>query len=354
MVTGRSVSRSIIDWVVVSRRRRLQDRQRLQTSTLATHPNDHPDVSTPQSVGWRRGYNTTSTDGESLDSRVTSNNLGLYYNPKQTASFFSLRWNVGTNPDLASASFGQDSRLPDRRVPRKFPQSQHRPSLITPPRFKVPARSDPVKRWNFRKAVWKRFCLLIGECDERLPLPDTPNIGKAYQDICNFLQVCGDDQMWNQTHCYDTSVLDCCCYIRIHLQFFKIRWNKTYFLCNVFIYRIQKQEYMLVKTLIEQGIPNVQDCLPHGCGTEVWIWCRMWCAVCTMAYSHKSETHRPICLMLATNRTTPVLRRLSWTEAFVGISQPWGCRLNTGMKNSWQQFHKGAKRFSGVETFRRF
>jgi len=53
MVTGRSVSRTIRDWVVVRRRRRIQDRQGLQTSTLATHPNDHPDVPTHQSVRWR-------------------------------------------------------------------------------------------------------------------------------------------------------------------------------------------------------------------------------------------------------------------------------------------------------------
>ena len=31
----------------------IQDRQRLQTSTLATHSNDHPDVPTPQSIRWR-------------------------------------------------------------------------------------------------------------------------------------------------------------------------------------------------------------------------------------------------------------------------------------------------------------
>jgi len=53
MVTGRPVSRSLRDWVVVRRRRRLQDRQRLQTSTLATHSYDHPDVPTPQSAPWR-------------------------------------------------------------------------------------------------------------------------------------------------------------------------------------------------------------------------------------------------------------------------------------------------------------
>jgi len=52
---------------------------------------------------------TTSLDGESLDSWATSNNLGLLYNPKETASFFYRRWNVGTNPDLAFASLSQDS-----------------------------------------------------------------------------------------------------------------------------------------------------------------------------------------------------------------------------------------------------
>ena len=60
-----------------------------------------------QHINW--SYNTTSPDGESLDSWATSNNLGLLYNPKETASFFSHRWNVG-NPDLALVSLGQDSR----------------------------------------------------------------------------------------------------------------------------------------------------------------------------------------------------------------------------------------------------
>jgi len=48
-----------------------------------------------------------------LDSWATSNNLGLLYNPKETASFFSHQRSVNTNPDLAFAIFGQDSRLPD-------------------------------------------------------------------------------------------------------------------------------------------------------------------------------------------------------------------------------------------------
>jgi len=72
--------------------------------------------------------------------------LDCSINPKETASFFSHQWNVGINPDLAFVSFGQDSQLPDRRVLGKFPQSQHRSTLITPPKLKVPGHSDPVKR----------------------------------------------------------------------------------------------------------------------------------------------------------------------------------------------------------------
>jgi len=158
-------------------------RSRLTPTTIPTFP--HPSLYVGdfncQHVNW--GYNTTSPDGESLDSWATSNKVGLLYNPKKTASFFSRRWNVGTNPDLAFASFGQDSRLPDRRVLEKFPRSQHRPSLITPPRFKVPAHSDTVKRWNLRKADWKCFCLLTGESVKRMPPPDTPDIERAYQDF---------------------------------------------------------------------------------------------------------------------------------------------------------------------------
>ena len=68
------------------------------------------------------------------------------YNAKDAASFYSGRWNTGTNPDLAFASVGPNNHLPDRRVLEKFPRSQHRPLLITPPRFAMAVPSMPVKR----------------------------------------------------------------------------------------------------------------------------------------------------------------------------------------------------------------
>ena len=133
-----------------------------------------------QHVNW--GYNKTTPDDESLD-----NNLGLLYNSQETASFFSHQWNVGPNPDLAFLSFGKNSRLPDRRVHGKFPRSQHRPSLITPPKLKVPSHSDPVKHWNFRKADWKRFCLLTDGSVQTLSLLNTSNFERANQEFCESL-----------------------------------------------------------------------------------------------------------------------------------------------------------------------
>ena len=53
------------------------------------------------------------------------NSLALLYNAKDAACFYSNRWNTGTNPELAFASVGPYSRLPDRHVLEKFPRSQH-------------------------------------------------------------------------------------------------------------------------------------------------------------------------------------------------------------------------------------
>ena len=80
------------------------------------------------------GYDDNSPDGECLAGWASINCLALLYNAKDAASFYSGHWNTGTNPDLAFASVGPNSRLPDRRILDKFPRSQHRPSLITPPK----------------------------------------------------------------------------------------------------------------------------------------------------------------------------------------------------------------------------
>ena len=56
--------------------------------------------------------------------QLSSYKVVLLYNPNEP-SFYSGRWNTGTNPDLAFTSVGPDSRLPRRRVLERLPRSQH-------------------------------------------------------------------------------------------------------------------------------------------------------------------------------------------------------------------------------------
>ena len=119
------------------------------------------------------GYDDNSPDGECLAGWASINCLALLYNAKDAASFYSGRWNTGTNPDLAFASVGPNSRLPDRRVLEKFPRSQHRPSLITPPRFAMAVPSMPIKRWNFRKAKWSHYIAMTNKFAKTLLPPDS-------------------------------------------------------------------------------------------------------------------------------------------------------------------------------------
>ena len=116
------------------------------------------------------------------------NYLALLYNAKDAASFYSGRWNTGTNPDIAFASVGPNSRLPDRRVLEKFPRSQHQLSLITPPRFALAVPSMPVKRWNFCKAKWSHYIALTNKFAEILLPPDLLDVDAAYQDFCNIIK----------------------------------------------------------------------------------------------------------------------------------------------------------------------
>ena len=134
------------------------------------------------------GYNDNSPDGECLAGWASINCLALLYNAKDAASFYSGRWNTGTNPDLAFASVGPNSRLPDRRVLEKFLRSQHRPSLITPPRFAMAVPSMPVKRWNFRKAKWSHYIALTNKFAKTLLPPDSLNVDAAYQEFCNTIK----------------------------------------------------------------------------------------------------------------------------------------------------------------------
>ena len=135
------------------------------------------------------GYDDNSPDGKCLPGWASINCLALLHNAKDAASFYSGRWNTGTNPDLAFASVGPNSRLPDRRVLEKFPRSQHRSSLITPPRFSMAVPSMPVKRWNLpMEGQWKHYIALTNKFAKTLLPPDSRDVYAAYQDFCNTIK----------------------------------------------------------------------------------------------------------------------------------------------------------------------
>ena len=95
------------------------------------------------------------------------NCLALLYNAKDAASFYSGRWNTGTNPDLAFASVGPNS---------------------LPSRFAMAVPSMPVKRWNFRKAKWSHYIALTNKFAKTLLPPDAFDVDAAYQDFCNTIK----------------------------------------------------------------------------------------------------------------------------------------------------------------------
>ena len=102
------------------------------------------------------GYDDNS-QGDCLAGWASINCLALLYNAKNAASFYSGRWNTGTNPDLAFVSVGSNSRLPDRRILDKFPRSQHRPSLITPTPLLPTSDLGSTAAWN---TIYKNIIVL--------------------------------------------------------------------------------------------------------------------------------------------------------------------------------------------------
>ena len=133
------------------------------------------------------GYDDNSPDGECLAGWSSINSPALQHNAKDAASFFSGRWNFGTNADQAFASVGPYGRLLDRHVLKKFLRSLHRPSLIAPPRFALSVPSIPVKCWNFCQVKWSHYIALTNEFAKTLLPPDSLDVDAAYQNFCNIM-----------------------------------------------------------------------------------------------------------------------------------------------------------------------
>ena len=160
----------------------------LQPSDLPVFP--HPvlytgDFNCPH-VNWR--CRTSSVVGDCLVAWASLNGPVPLHGTKDVATFHSGRWNTGTNPDLTFVSVGPDSRIADRRIVEKFPRSQHRPSLIVPPKLALPVPSKPVKRWNFYKTNWSHYNTLTNELAKNLLLPNLPDVDLAYQDFYHVIR----------------------------------------------------------------------------------------------------------------------------------------------------------------------
>lgn len=133
------------------------------------------------------GYSSNNPDGENLAEWAYLNNLTLLYNPRDPDSFLSGRWHTGTNPDLAFAGITPGEPSPDRRVLEIFPRSQHRPSLIHPASIAEPPPSNPVRRWNFKKANWKQYTTLTNKLVDGLPSPSDPDSNTTYAAFSEML-----------------------------------------------------------------------------------------------------------------------------------------------------------------------
>ena len=130
---------------------------------------------------WR--HNNNSDDGYCLVRWANSYNLAIRYNPKDTASFHSGRWNTSTNLNLVFCRIGPDRLLPHRLVLEKFPRLLHRTSLITLTRLTLPVPGRPLKRWNFRRANWSKYISLTNQLVTKLPYPELPDVNEAYQNF---------------------------------------------------------------------------------------------------------------------------------------------------------------------------
>ena len=194
MVTGRSVSRSIRDWLGVRRRRRLQDLQRLQTSILATHSNDHPDVPTPQSIRLRLQLPECQLGLQhNIPGRWEPGLLGdiqqpwTVVQPQGNSQFLFSPLECWHQPRLGLHEFQPEQPTAGQTCPRKVPvvTMSALPHNGTKIQGSCPQQSG--EALELSQGHWKCFCLLTGESVERLPPPDTLDIERAYQNFCESL-----------------------------------------------------------------------------------------------------------------------------------------------------------------------
>ena len=122
-----------------------------KTSTFAIHTNSHPDVRsvpTPQSACWWLQLPACQLGlQQNISWRWEPGLLGNIQQPwtvawpKGNSQFLLSPMELRHQPRPGFREFRPGQPTAGQTCSRKFPQSQHRPSLITPPRLKVPAHT---------------------------------------------------------------------------------------------------------------------------------------------------------------------------------------------------------------------
>lgn len=110
------------------------------------------------------GYSEMNKDGEAVEDWMDINQLSLIHDPKLPHSLHSARWKRGYNPDLAMAT-SNIAGLCKKIVLDPIPSSQHRPIGIQVNAAVVPTTVPFKRRFNYKKADWKKF---TNELEEKI------------------------------------------------------------------------------------------------------------------------------------------------------------------------------------------
>ena len=91
-----------------------------------------------------------------MATQAEAGQLSLVHNAKQPSSFNSEHWRRGYNPNLAFVSH-KIAPLSTKMILEPNPRSQHRPIGIKVKAAIAPTSKIFHRRFNFKRANWKRF-----------------------------------------------------------------------------------------------------------------------------------------------------------------------------------------------------
>lgn len=117
------------------------------------------------------GYDISNEDGEVLLDWISASDLYILQDLKGPHTSWSARWNAGYNLDLSMITLDDDG-IPisaERSIIGSFPNSQYRVIMIKIGLSFQLNSSQPISRWNFRKANWEQFKEYIEKNINRIP-----------------------------------------------------------------------------------------------------------------------------------------------------------------------------------------